>query len=499
MHRTHHLYIASSKLASLSLTVFLIQLAGEVHPSWTAADLQGFFTELRLVDSERSQSADTDGDDDAQISRLDELFVRFENLERLRLTGNEIEVIENLPPKLRELDLNSNKVSALPDLSHLPLCHLGLGYNLLTDEGCISSLADQSFENLISLDLSYNNLTDLPAVLAALVNKPKLQQLYLCGNPFALRRQYRMCILAELPNLTMLDDQPVTWQEVELASDMKAQVPTPSDGIVRVHKLAGLESADVALLVNINQLVVASSEQWPKETMQPAEEEGGEPVVVPAEAPDMSLYRYSVEYRLVDSMADPNGADPPIEKVGASLEPLELGEDKTAAANYTLTHTAPAEVCLRDAIVGGRLLVTLSETYSPPPPEPEGDQPEGVELNATSETPSPQVLAQGKLSLDTFATGLSQGAEIKARVDLLPLVSPVLVRYEKHPDRKQRVKGTLSYTGTPSTNEAQAVAIATIEIGVCLNVEEPFPPEPPPPEDADPVDDKKKKKKKKKK
>ena len=139
----------------------------------------------------------------------------------------------------------------------------GLAYNQLTDAGANLS---QPLAEVVSLDLSHNNLTDLAATLkhlgvrgpaswtitrhdgpnhlglwynalpehqmalitsgcAPVQTKPKLRQLYLCGNPFALRRQYRMCVLAELPKLTMLDDQAVTWEELEAAELMKAQAP----------------------------------------------------------------------------------------------------------------------------------------------------------------------------------------------------------------------------------------------------------------------------------
>jgi Leucine-rich repeat (LRR) protein len=66
------------------------------------------------------------------IDKIDKNFTNFCNLEEVSLTGNEISVIEHLPVSLKILDLGSNKITRLPDLSHLSLCHLGLGHNLLS-------------------------------------------------------------------------------------------------------------------------------------------------------------------------------------------------------------------------------------------------------------------------------------------------------------------------------------------------------------------------------
>ena len=44
--------------------------------------------------------------------------------------------------------------------------------------------------------------------------KPKLRQLYLAGNPFALRKDFRACVLATLPQLVILDEALVGPEEV---------------------------------------------------------------------------------------------------------------------------------------------------------------------------------------------------------------------------------------------------------------------------------------------
>ena len=222
-------------------------------------------------------------------------------------------------------------------------------------------------------------------------------------------------------------------------------------------------------------------------------EEGGEPVEMPAEPVDQTQYKYTIDYKLATAGADLMQPEFAASAGGleAVLEPLELAEDKTAAAGHSSEHSSAATIGLRDAVGGGGLVVTLTETYTPPPPEPvEGEE----EPAAEPEPPVPVVVARGKLSLESLVAGLSQGSEVKGRVELLPLVPPPLVSYERHPDRRLRTK-----PAKPRQVEATAVAIGTVEVTVSFNVEPEFPPEPEPDVLEEPVKGKKKKKKKKKK
>ena len=112
--------------------------------------------------------------------------------------------VENLPPNLVHLNMSTNNLSELRSLGPVgaQLHHICLGYNQLTDA---TTDLEQPFPALVSLDLSHNRYTDLPALLDKLSKLQKLKQLYLDGNPFCLRRQYRASVISALPNLTMLD------------------------------------------------------------------------------------------------------------------------------------------------------------------------------------------------------------------------------------------------------------------------------------------------------
>ncbi|CAH2295829.1 leucine-rich repeat-containing 43 isoform X1 [Pelobates cultripes] len=79
-----------------------------------------YFTSLRVVDKE--------------VSDVDEHLLRFHNLKELVLSVNKIKTVHssNLPRTLKVLELCSNQISSLKELSTNPpptLQHLGLAYN----------------------------------------------------------------------------------------------------------------------------------------------------------------------------------------------------------------------------------------------------------------------------------------------------------------------------------------------------------------------------------
>ena len=148
----------------------------------------------------------------AGLHRLTHLSLRGNQLERLEvgvindlghltnldLSNNQMKELGegSLPPSLETLELNSNRLSSLPEgLSDLPnLTHLSLGNNLLV------KISLPPLPNLRQLDLSSNQLVDMPSspplpTLAWLnlgenrlkavpdLSLPSLLSLSLSGNP----------------------------------------------------------------------------------------------------------------------------------------------------------------------------------------------------------------------------------------------------------------------------------------------------------------------------
>ena len=81
----------------------------------------------------------------------------------------------------------------------------------------ITSLADFcECRNLQELYLRQNKIKDLNQLIH-LQELPHLKKLFLAGNPCAEKANYRMTVIRLLPNLELLDDVPVTSDEVAMA------------------------------------------------------------------------------------------------------------------------------------------------------------------------------------------------------------------------------------------------------------------------------------------
>eukprot|EP00817_Percolomonadidae_sp_ATCC50343_P007034 CAMPEP_0117433346 /NCGR_PEP_ID=MMETSP0758-20121206/12720_1 /TAXON_ID=63605 /ORGANISM="Percolomonas cosmopolitus, Strain AE-1 (ATCC 50343)" /LENGTH=340 /DNA_ID=CAMNT_0005223943 /DNA_START=16 /DNA_END=1035 /DNA_ORIENTATION=- len=142
-------------------------------------------------------------------------FRKIENLDQyvelrtLYLEGNilkKIEGLENLT-KLRCLYLHQNMISKIEGISHLTdLQNLNLSRNNLTSVFHLS--------NLSVLDLQSNHIDD-PSILENVLQKlPSLKVLYLKGNPVVNKiKSYRRHMIFNLPQLTFLDDKPVSDDE----------------------------------------------------------------------------------------------------------------------------------------------------------------------------------------------------------------------------------------------------------------------------------------------
>ena len=352
----------------------------KVSVEFSEDDLKQYFTTLKL----ESQG----------ITKIDRFFPGFSNVEELSLSGNAISTIENLPASLRQLNLSTNSLTGLPSLGPLAaqLHQISLSYNRLSDE---TTDLTQGLTALVSLDLSHNKLCDLAALLPKLAALPKLKHLYLDGNPFCLRKQYRAAVIAALPELTMLDGVEVDVDQKELAEayaapepDPPPAPPAPEEGeeaapapeapARRVPVLAGLGSDAVELTVGLSDLTVIASPSWPQPP--PPVEEGEEPVE--PEVLDLAEYSYQVRYRLPGLSAVDGETEAAALEAAEGVTWLEEESAGKAVGSAALGHSAPcgvtADVQTRDVLSHTRLSLELWERRRMPPAEgEEGDGEEG--------------------------------------------------------------------------------------------------------------------------
>lgn len=68
------------------------------------------------------------------ISVIDDDSLRFINLQYLKLNGNNVAVLENIPPKCIDLYLYNNSINEVKLTRPNKLRFLGLGNNKLTDK-----------------------------------------------------------------------------------------------------------------------------------------------------------------------------------------------------------------------------------------------------------------------------------------------------------------------------------------------------------------------------
>ncbi|XP_048467508.1 leucine-rich repeat-containing protein 43 [Rhincodon typus] len=146
-----------------------------------------------------------------QICEVDKQMLKFQNLEELILSVNKITSLNsaNLPRKLKILELCSNEISSLQQLSSNPppmLQYLGLSYNKLSLPSDHRYLSDIFWPNLISLDLSFNDFVNLRDIVTSLSFLPNLKNFIFLGNPLALYPYYRGFTIDILQNLVSLDD-----------------------------------------------------------------------------------------------------------------------------------------------------------------------------------------------------------------------------------------------------------------------------------------------------
>lgn len=477
------------------------------HVEFSEEDLVTFFTTLKL----ESQG----------ITRMDEHIPGFASLQELSLAGNAITRIENLPPNLVQLNLSTNQLAELTALGPVgaQLHHVCLGYNQLTNA---TTDLEQPFPALVSLDLSHNRFTDLTDLLAKLAKLPKLNQLYLDGNPFCLRRQYRASVISALPQITMLDGVAVGVTAREVAAAYAGpdppQPPPPADGEEpkpaeprRVPTLAALESDAALLTVAVSDLEVITSPSWPEKVPEPAE--GEEPLE--QEQLELSEYSYYVTYSLtgaVDSAVTPATGVEPVEGVEWLAEDEEgkpANEGKAVATAWaggsagTFPHELVADVALRDALAHGRLQLNLYERRKLPLAEGEEPPAEGEEPPAPTHADQPGKLIGVGLGAVDAAAGQVALPPLEG-VGLSPLAAAAPTAVAALGEAQASLKTTVSFVKPKEETrisffapppEAAPVPLATMQLALSLNQEAEAPPAPV--VEEDPKGKKKKKKKKK--
>ena len=121
------------------------------------------------------------------------------------MTNNKIRRIENLPIRLRELNLTGNLVEEIEPLRQPleSLIHLGIAYNVLKTPALRT--ITNNFPNLFCLDVAFNELCDFRQACTTLETLESIKMMYLLGNPLCLISNYREILKQRFQNLKILD------------------------------------------------------------------------------------------------------------------------------------------------------------------------------------------------------------------------------------------------------------------------------------------------------
>ncbi|XP_018118658.1 leucine-rich repeat-containing protein 43 isoform X2 [Xenopus laevis] len=183
-----------------------------------------------------------------RVSNVDEQLLSFSNLEELVLSANKITNVtsSSLPQTLKVLELGSNQISTLKDLTVNPppmLQHLGLAYNRIQHPSESEYLTADFWPNIVSLDLSFNDLTDIFDLVPRLCSLQHLRVLVLQGNPLTFFPAYRGFTIDSLPLLFALDDVPILPDERHQFSGLssrKGALGKSAMMLVNIGKLRGI-------------------------------------------------------------------------------------------------------------------------------------------------------------------------------------------------------------------------------------------------------------------
>ncbi|XP_061184132.1 centriolin-like [Saccostrea echinata] len=188
------------------------------------------------------------------IENLDKL----KKLQQLNLSNNMIEKIEKLEKclKLRELNLSYNlihKIEGLENLMYLQV--INLTGNRIEH---IPIWLAKRLRALRTLHLGKNNLQSL-SELAKLKPLPDLTQLTVAENPVAQLPHYRQYLVFHLRTLEVLDSQPVTERDRQMARDrfeqdelerLERQVEEDDSRLRKLEEEKNLSAHESSLLKN---------------------------------------------------------------------------------------------------------------------------------------------------------------------------------------------------------------------------------------------------------
>lgn len=157
------------------------------------------------------------------LSQFSKTLLSMNQLSSLEIQNNSISEIQFLPPNLRKLNISENLVEKIhDDMIEVPLQNLNLSQNVLSNISefkCIFEESDRNrwIQSLQILNLERNRIED-ESIIDKIKILKELRYLKLGGNPFIKKvKEYRKRLICALPNLTFLDEYPVTVEERRLA------------------------------------------------------------------------------------------------------------------------------------------------------------------------------------------------------------------------------------------------------------------------------------------
>ena len=173
------------------------------------------------------------------------------NLEEIALHQQEIEKIEALGQICRHLKIiymQNNLVSKLQNLHRLKeLEYLNMALNNVTK---IENL--QRCESLQKLDLTMNFITKASLLTVHTLDAcPKLDDLYLMGNPCADFGGYRAFVIGTLPQLRRLDGKDVTPSERILS---KQELPGVTTRLLKELRADGVDIEEASKVSDARDL-----------------------------------------------------------------------------------------------------------------------------------------------------------------------------------------------------------------------------------------------------
>jgi len=301
-----------------------------------------FFTTLRLYE--------------AKIDKIDPAFALLSNLTELALCGNQIKVLENLPPSLQILNVQCNRINSLEGIEKLPaLRHLGLSYNNVES---VVDLGQAAGPELRSLDIAYNSLLDLSEVMVEVQQVMSLRNLVLSGNPLCMMPRFRISVVSQLPMLRWLDDVTISSNEREAAMATLLDVEKKRKERIEAREAAAAAAEEAAAeeaAAAAEEAAAAAEEAAAEEEAAAAEEESPPPDAEELD-PDDEL---AIALAGDDEDLDPTGTGPKTQLliVMNSVDGLHKLADPPEGVDSLM----PAGPWMKEPVEGGE----------PPPPKPD--------------------------------------------------------------------------------------------------------------------------------